>query len=297
MSEVLTISSLKEIYNSYDTFILDQWGVMHDGVKGYLKAIKCVEKLFSENKNLIIVSNSSKRKKSSLNTLSVLGFNSDHFKEVMTSGEMIWQSLSNENYNLIQNLGKNCFHICDQFNEEGKDFLKGLEKYKLVENIDESDFILACTPFSNTKVLDYVPILDIAIKKHIPFLCANPDFETISTPMNMNENNIFCMGAIAELYKSIGGKIFLLGKPNIDIYIESTKNIKKLKKSRILAIGDSLHHDIKGAIKFGIDSLLITSTGIHHRLFDKKNPNWDNNSSPLLNMDIKPNFICSEFIF
>ena len=297
MSEVLTISSLKEIYNSYDTFILDQWGVMHDGVKGYLKAIKCVEKLFSENKNLIIISNSSKRKKPSLNRLPVLGFNSDHFKEVMTSGEMIWQSLSNENYNVIQNLGKNCFHICDQFNEEGKDFLKGLEKYKLVENIDESDFILGCTPFSNTKVLDYVPILDIAIKKNIPFLCANPDFETISTPMNMNENNIFCMGAIAELYKSIGGKIFLLGKPNIDIYIESTKNINKLKKSRILAIGDSLHHDIKGAIEFGIDSLLITSTGIHHRLFDKKNPNWDNNSSPLLNMDIKPNFICSEFIF
>ena len=295
MSEVLTISSLKEIYNSYDTFILDQWGVMHDGVKGYLKAIKCVEKLFSENKNLIIVSNSSKRKKSSLNRLAVLGFNSDHFKEVMTSGEMIWQSLSNENYNLIQNLGKNCFHICDQFNEGGKDFLKNLKKYKLVENIDESDFILGCTPFSNTKVLDYVPILDIAIKKHIPFLCANPDFETISTPMN--DNNIFCMGAIAELYKNMGGKIFLLGKPNIDIYIESTKNINKLKKSRILAIGDSLHHDIKGAIEFGIDSLLITSTGIHHRLFDKKNPNWDNNSSPLLNMDIKPNFVCSEFTF
>ena len=295
MSEVLTISSLKEIYNSYDTFILDQWGVMHDGVKGYLKAIKCVEKLFSENKNLIIISNSSKRKKTSLDRLPFLGFNSAHFKEVMTSGEMIWQSLSNENYNLTQNLGKNCFHICDQFNEEGKDFLKGLEKYKLVENIDESDFILGCTPFSNTKVLDYVPILDIAIKKHIPFLCANPDFETIAT--SKNDNNTFCMGAIAELYKNMGGKIFLLGKPNIDIYIESTKNIKKLKKSRILAIGDSLHHDIKGAIEFGIDSLLITSTGIHHRLFDKKNPKWDNNSNPLLNMDIKPNFICSEFTF
>ena len=295
MSGVLTISSLKEIYNSYDTFILDQWGVMHDGVKGYLKAIKCVEKLFSENKNLVIISNSSKRKKSSLNRLPVLGFNSDHFKEVMTSGEMIWQSLSNENYNLIQNLGKNCFHICDQFNEEGKDFLKGLEKYKLVENIDESDFILGCTPFSNTKVLDYVPILDIAIKKHIPFLCANPDFETIAT--SKNDNNIFCMGTIAELYKNMGGKIFLLGKPNIDIYIENTKNIKKLKKSRILAIGDSLHHDIKGAIEFGIDSLLITSTGIHYKLFDKKNLNWDNNSSALLNMDIKPNFICSEFTF
>ena len=295
MNEVLTILSLKEIYNNYDTFILDQWGVMHDGVNGYLKAIKCVEKLFSENKNIVIISNSSKRKKSSLNRLPIFGFNSDHFKEVMTSGEMIWQSLFNENYNITQNLGKNCFHIFDKFNEGGKDFLKGLEKFKLVENIDESDFILGCTPFANTKVLDYVPILDTAIKNNIPFLCANPDFETIST--SMNDNNIFCMGTIAELYKNMGGKIFLLGKPNIDIYVESTKNINQLKKSRILAIGDSLHHDIKGAIEFGIDSLLITSTGIHHKLFDIKNPNWNNNSNSLINMDIKPNFICSEFTF
>lgn len=295
MSKVITIKGLEEIYKNYDTFILDQWGVMHDGEKGYLQAINCVDKLFLENKNLVIISNSSRRKKSTLCRLPSLGFKSNSFKEVMTSGEMIWQSLLNENYNETKNLGKNCFHIFDQFKEGGKDFFKGLEIFNIVKNIEDSDFILGCTPFANSKVLDYIPILDTAFKKNIPFLCANPDFETVTT--SVSGNNIFCMGTIAELYKNMGGTTFILGKPNIDIYNESTKNINNLSKSRVLAIGDSLHHDIKGALNFGIDSLLITSTGIHHNFFDKKKPNWDENHSLLLNLEIKPSFICSEFTF
>ena len=55
MSETLIIKGLKEIYSEYDTFILDQWGVMHDGRKGYKKAIECLDKLFLEKKNLVII--------------------------------------------------------------------------------------------------------------------------------------------------------------------------------------------------------------------------------------------------
>ena len=85
----------------------------------------------------------------------------------------------------------------------------------------------------------------------MPFICANPDFDTIDTVSNTLK---FCMGTIAELYKSMGGETFILGKPNVEIYNQSLKKFAKIDKSRILAIGDSLHHDIKGAINFGIDS-------------------------------------------
>lgn len=295
MTKVKTINGLKEIYNNYDTFILDQWGVMHDGKKGYLKAIECVESFFLANKKMIIISNSSRRKDSTLNRLPSLGFKSTQFEEVMTSGEMIWQSLFRQNYNITKNLEKNCFYIFDETKESGKDFFKGLEKYKLVESIEESDFILGCTPFTNSKVVDYISILNSAYKKNIPFICANPDFETVEA--SSSGNNIFCMGTVAELYKNMGGRVFVLGKPSIDIYIESTKKINNFKKSRVLAIGDSLHHDIKGAVNYGIDSLLITKTGIHHKLFDEKKLNWDTNNILLQNLDIKPTYLCSEFIF
>ena len=105
------------------------------------------------------------------------------------------------------------------------------------------------------------------------------------------------MGTVAELYKNMGGKVFYLGKPSLQIYNESTKILKNIDKSKILSIGDSIYHDIKGANNFGIDSLLITSTGIHQSLFNKQNPCWENSKNTLSNLGIKPTFICSEFIF
>ena len=73
----LTINGLEEIYNNYDAFILDQWGVMHDGTQGYSNAIKCLEILYSKKKILTIISNSSRRKKDTLLRLPNLGFQQD----------------------------------------------------------------------------------------------------------------------------------------------------------------------------------------------------------------------------
>ena len=142
------INSISKIIHLYDVCILDQWGVMHDGTYGYDYAIKSVEKLITANKKLIIISNSSKRKKSSINRLKSLGFDKKHFLEVMTSGEMIWQELSNSINNYGSDL-KNCFHIYDSSKEDGLEFRNGLEKFNFVTNINDANFILACTPFKN----------------------------------------------------------------------------------------------------------------------------------------------------
>ena len=87
------INSFSEISDKYNVFILDQWGVMHDGHNGYDHAIDAVKHLIYKNKQLIIISNSSKRRISSINRLKDLGFDKNNFIEVMTSGEMIWQEL------------------------------------------------------------------------------------------------------------------------------------------------------------------------------------------------------------
>ena len=139
-------------------------------------------------------------------------------------------------------------------------FREGLN-LSFVDNIDDADLILACTPFVNMQPVDYIPILKKALEKKLIMYCANPDFETIE---NDNDKKIFCMGAIAEIYKKIGGKVKILGKPENDIYVETIKSIK-LEKSKTIAIGDSIFHDIKGANNFSIDSLLVKS-GIHKDL-------------------------------
>ena len=107
--------------------------------------------------------------------------------------------------------------------------------------------------------------------------------------------NIKIFISIAELYKSLGGKIIIFGKPNIEIYIESLKKIKKLEKSRILAVGDSIYHDIKGANSYGVDSVLITS-GIHQSFFYNDNPIWESKINKFAKLDILPTYLCSKFI-
>ena len=294
MKTPLTINRLEEIYNNYDAFILDQWGVMHDGQTGYLNAIKCIEKLHSKKKKLTIISNSSRKKKETLLRLPALGFQPSYFHEVMTSGEMIWSSLKNRHNSETKNLGQRCFHIYDENKNEGDGFIEGLEKYSFVKNIQDADFILGCTPFSNKEVVDYIPLLNIAKKKNLLFVCANPDYDTIAKKSN---KNTFCMGTIAELYKNIEGETFILGKPSIEIYNKTFEKLKNIKKSKILAIGDSIFHDIRGAVNFGVDSLLITSTGIHNEFFDNKNPLWETNNNSLKKLNINPTYICKSLIF
>ncbi len=255
---MITINSILDVIDIYENYIIDQWGVMHNGEIGYEHAIETISYLEKKNKNLFIISNSSKRQKSSEERLPKLGFNKNSFINIQTSGEMIWQLIQNK-YSKFKDK-KNCFHIYDESKEDGLLFREGLN-LTFVDQIDDADFILACTPFLNMQPIDYIPILDKAINNKLIMYCANPDFETIE---KNNNQNIFCMGTIAEIYKKMGGEVIIKGKPEKTIYFETTKAFK-LEKSKTVAIGDSLFHDIQGANNFSINSILV-KTGIHKEL-------------------------------
>ena len=292
MTLVSNLKFISEIVDKYDVFILDQWGVIHDGQVGYSHAIDCVNKLIQFKKKIIIISNSSKRKKITSNRLLEFGFEKNHFFEIMTSGEMIWQSLFSKSHQFIKTLGTNCYYLFDKSKEDGLKYINGLD-YNFVNNIEEADFILGCTISPELTTLDYVPLLAKAIKKDIPFICANPDFESINS--SSKDLNI-CMGTIAELYRDFGGNVFIMGKPSISIYQEATKNIQGIDKSKFLAVGDSIYHDIKGANVFEIDSILITS-GIHKLNFNTVNPKWEPDSNELIKNNITPTYLSSKFQF
>ena len=285
------IKTIGDIISLYDVFILDQWGVMHDGYNGYDHAINSVEKLIKENKKLIIISNSSKRKTSSISRLKSLGFDKNHFIEVMTSGEMIWQEIETSIYKYGNDL-KNCFHICDKSKEDGLEFRNGLEKFNFVSKVNDANFILACTPFENTEPIDYIPILKDAVDMNLLMFCANPDFVTIE---KNNDKNMYCMGTIADLYDHMGGRVIILGKPSKEIYKVSCKKIEDFNKSKIVAIGDSLDHDILGANNFNIDSVLISS-GVHKDLFVNGPQIGLNDIKNSKKWNFSPTYVCENFI-
>ena len=271
------LESIKDIINNYDNFIIDQWGVMHDGTNGYKHAINTISYLNDNNKNLFIISNSSKRQKSSKARLPLLGFKKKSFKEIFTSGEMIWNTL-NKQYSNAQK--KKCLHIYDKTKEDGLKFREGLN-FKFTNDISKAELILACTPYANMEPIDYIPMLNKAIEKKLVMYCANPDFETIE---RKNKKNLFCMGAISEIYKKMGGEVIIQGKPELNIYKEIDKNTN-LDKSRTVAVGDSLFHDIKGANNFKVDSILIVS-GVHKKLKNIKKIINNHKIIPTFYMDI-----------
>ena len=67
-----------------------------------------------------------------------------------------------------------------------------------------------------------------------------------------------------------------------------------MDKSKILAVGDSIYHDIQGANLFGIDSVLITS-GIHNSIFKDNHSKWNTELNNFKNSDILPTYMCSNF--
>jgi HAD superfamily hydrolase (TIGR01459 family) len=81
-------AGIAEIADEHDVFLLDMWGVMHDGSNPYPGVLETVKKLKDAGKEMIILSNSSKRKDNSFKMLTKLGFNPSDFTDVITSGDV-----------------------------------------------------------------------------------------------------------------------------------------------------------------------------------------------------------------
>ena len=90
----------------------------------------------------------------------------------------------------------------------------------------------------------------------IKMLCTNPD---LIVHRGLKEE--FCAGTIADIFEKLGGDVVYFGKPYPEIY-----NFCLKKNERVLAIGDNIRTDIKGANNMNFDSLFITG-GIHKREF------------------------------
>ena len=132
-----------------------------------------------------------------------------------------------------------------------------------VETLENADFIL-CTGFDDDEQQtpkDYKNVLSEMIHLNLPMVCANPDLIVIR-----GEKKIFCAGSIAEFYAELGGKVRYYGKPYHEIYTHVLENSLSEglieNKSQMIAIGDSVRTDIKGASNFGINSIFV-ETGIH----------------------------------
>ena len=243
--ETKLIKGLSQVQSKYDTFFIDLWGVVHNGIQLYPDAINVLEKLNELKKRFVLISNAPRPSKSVEKYLINLKMNKVFLKNVFTSGEAALQTLKKNIY------GKKFHHIGPK---RDKDLIKGFEKNQT--NLEKCDFIL-CTGLFEDKEnsLNYYKNL---LKKYtrLKMLCTNPDLI-----VHRGLKTEYCAGSLAAIFEKLGGKVIYFGKPYPEIY-----NFCIEKNETILAIGDNIQTDIKGANNMKLDSLFITG-GIHRGEF------------------------------
>jgi HAD superfamily hydrolase (TIGR01459 family) len=245
------IKGLDQIIDNYQYFILDIWGVVHDGSSLYPDVLNALKYLKEKNKKICFLSNAPRRSIKVKQILNNLGINDNLYDFILSSGESTNLELLNNQKNNYQLFGKKYFYIGP---DKDLDLLDDLA-YDRVDKISEANFILN-TGFENeqSKLEEKLSLAIEGVNYKIPMLCANPDLIVVK----QNGNQMICAGALAIEYKNLGGQVHYFGKPYKRVYQMVFEKFSKPDKSTVLAIGDGLETDIKGAIDYGIDSVLVT---------------------------------------
>jgi len=237
------LKHLSEIFKNYDTFVIDLWGVMHNGVILNSKAVEAVDQLKNNSKKIIFLSNAPRPSSKVVNFLLKMKLDKKYLSNVMTSGEAAMHAINQNKF------GKTFFHLGPS--RDNSLFEK--QKDNKTE-INKCDFIL-CTGLFDEHEDDlnyYKKFLEKQISKKL--VCTNPD-------LTVHRGNIeeLCAGSVAKVFEELGGKVIYYGKPHKEIYSKCFD-----KNEKVLAIGDNLRTDIKGANNLNIDSIFITE-GVHRK--------------------------------
>ena len=250
---IRVLEGLAEVVDQYDLFIIDQWGVLHNGETPHPGAVDVLRELRRAGKTITILSNSGKRLTVTQARMTDMGFTDDLYDHCVTSGEEVWQALNAASEPFYTNLGAHCLMLTWDGDNR---LIEGLPLSE-AKSVEDADFILNAGTTNDQAVLETMePLLQRAAARGLPMVCANPDFVSKAPDGSL----AICPGTTARRFEELGGKVDYRGNPHAPVYrrcFELTPD-----HGPALAIGDSLCHDIGGANGAGIDSLFI-SGGIH----------------------------------
>jgi HAD superfamily hydrolase (TIGR01459 family) len=257
-TKIRLIGGMRELAWRYDGFILDLWGVIHNGVAPMPGALECLRSLKERGKRIVLLSNAPRRADDVVRRIGAIGLHAELYDHVMSSGEEAWQYLHRRDDPFYAALGRRCLHIGSERDLEIREGLR----LEFVETAEEAQFILNTGPAGwEDRIEDYEPVLRTSLRRGLPMVCANPDLVVMH-----GARLVLCAGALAKWYEEAGGRVRWHGKPYRSVYDTCLGLLGIEDRLRILAVGDSLRTDIAGAAGAGIDSLLIAG-GIHAEEF------------------------------
>ncbi len=244
------IQSFGDITAQYDVVLCDVWGVLHNGVEAFAAASEALAAARAAGLTVVLITNSPRPYPGVKTQIRGLGVLDEAFDRIVTSGDVT--------RGLIAAGPKNIHFI-------------GAERdYVLLEGLDvktvapEEADVVVCAGLRSDEtetIEDYRAELTALAARGLPFICANPDLV-----VERGHKLILCAGAIAQLYEELGGTSYIAGKPHRPIYEKSLAEARAVRGEvnleRIVAIGDGMPTDIRGAQAFDLDVVYI-SGGIH----------------------------------
>ena len=239
----------------YEGFILDIWGVIHDGVQPYPGAIDALTRLQGAGRRVVLLSNAPRRAAAAAAGMAAIGIGAGLYQGIMTSGEATWELLAARTHPGFAALGRRVWHLGPP---RDRNLLEGLDLSE-VARPELADFVLNTGPDDARDPTDIAPFeqdLRAAAAAGAAMVCANPDLEVIR-----GGRRIICAGALAARYRELGGQVLDVGKPDPLIY-RPVLDMLGLKPDRVVAVGDSLRTDIAGAAAIGVDAVWVLG-GIH----------------------------------
>lgn len=247
------IAGLGEVAGIYDGFILDLWGVVHDGIRPYADTVATLRELKRAQRIVWMLSNAPRRAHVIAAKLADMGIGPELYDGLLTSGEAAWMALRDR---YLAEWGRRCYHLGPP--EKDASLYERLD-IEIVPRPAGADFVLnsGVRDFGDTAE-QYLPELEACAVAGLPMLCANPD-----RVVHVGEKLVVCPGTFAEMYEKMGGQVAYFGKPHRAVY---TLCLAGMGVQRVLAVGDAMVTDIAGAAGAGLDSALVTS-GIHRDAF------------------------------
>jgi HAD superfamily hydrolase (TIGR01459 family) len=236
----------------YDVLLCDVWGVVHNGIAASAHACDALMRARARGATVILITNAPRQSDVVARQLDKLLVPHESYDAIVSSGDVTRGVVA-------ARPGQSLFHLGP---ERDRSIFSGLNMR--FAPLESADYVV-CSGLDNDDVEtpdDYRARLETMLARKLFMVCGNPDMV-----VERGHRLVYCAGSIADLYATMGGEVLYAGKPYRPIYDMALAKAqaaagRKIVTSRVLAVGDSVRTDLKGARTIGVDFLFVMS-GIH----------------------------------
>src|SRR5450432_2451103 len=257
MTTLRFVEQLHDLVDGVDVVLSDIWGVVHNGLVSFPEACAALQAFRAQGGTVILITNAPRPADSVQRQLRKLGIVDETYDAIVSSGDLTRHFVADHPRKKMFWLGP----------ERHNSIYRGLDP--VLAPLEVADYIVCTGPFDDEteSAEDYRGMMLQARERELTLICANPDIV-----VERGDRLVYCAGAIAELYRELGGDVIFYGKPHRPIYecaieLAAERQSHPIELKRVLAIGDSVRTDLAGAHGFGVDCLFVTR-GIHSEEFE-----------------------------